>query len=197
MQNFVEELVAEYYRTKGYLVMTNYWIPFKTLRKRTVKGKRQQYLAQSWTDIDILARNENELILIQVKAIVNRVKVAEGVIQFFNRVADFLDKGNGLDAEADIKWWSNGVKVQRIVVYEWETSAKSYLNRIREAGISVKPFREYYDELTKYVSNKEGVKEENAVLRLMHFIKEQDARDERKKHKEQKALKRKKPVSNK
>ena len=50
----------------------------------------------------------------------------------------------------------------------------------KDKNIKVIPFREYYDKLTNYVKGKKGVKEENAVLRLLHFIKEQDLRDERK-----------------
>jgi hypothetical protein len=180
MQNFVEELVAEHYRTQGYLVMTNYWIPYSFQRNRTQGGKEQNYMAQSWTDIDILARNDEELLIIQVKAIINQMKVVEKIKEFFEQVDNFIEKGVASDGVSDIKWWKK-VPVKKIVVYEWENSPASYINEIeKDKNIKVIPFREYYDKLTNYVKGKKGVKEENAVLRLLHFIKEQDLRDERK-----------------
>lgn len=178
MQNFVEELVAEYYRAKGYLVMTNYWIPLKFNRKRTQRGKSQKYQAQSWTDIDVLARNSKELRIIQVKAIINESKVAEKVKLYFNRVESFLQKGVGIDDQSNIQWWTKGVKIKKELVYEWENSPASYLQRIEQADIEVVPFKTYYEKLTDYIKNKKGVKEENAVLRLLHFIKEQEQRGE-------------------
>ena len=180
MQNFVEELVAEHYRTQGYLVMTNYWIPYSFQRNRTQGGKEQNYMAQSWTDIDILARNDEELLIIQVKAIINQMKVVEKIKEFFEQVDNFIEKGVASDGVSDIKWWKK-VPVKKIVVYEWENSPASYIKEIeKDKNIKVIPFREYYDKLTNYVKGKKGVKEENAVLRLLHFIKEQDLRDERK-----------------
>jgi hypothetical protein len=180
MQNFVEELVAEHYRTQGYLVMTNYWIPYSFQRNRKQGGKEQNYMAQSWTDIDILARNDKELLIIQVKAIINQMKVVEKIKEFFELVDNFIEKGVASDGVSDIKWWKK-VPVKKIVVYEWENSPASYINEIeKDKNTKVIPFREYYDKLTNYVKGKKGVKEENAVLRLLHFIKEQDLRDERK-----------------
>ena len=180
MQNFVEELVAEHYRTQGYLVMTNYWIPYSFQRNRTQKGKEQNYMAQSWTDIDILARNDKELLIIQVKAIINQMKVVDKIKEFFDQVDNFIEKGVASDGVSDIKWWKR-VPIKKIVVYEWENSPASYINEIeKDKNITVTPFREYYDKLTDYVKGKKGVKEENAVLRLLHFIKEQDLRDDRK-----------------
>ena len=85
MENFVEQLVAEYYKTKGYMVTTNYWFPYQSIRKRNQNGVNQTYEAQSWTDIDVLARNDEELIIVQVKAIINRKNVSEGIINYFSK----------------------------------------------------------------------------------------------------------------
>lgn len=173
MQNFVEELIAELYQSKGYFVTKNFWVPFTSTRTRTQKGKDQSYDAQSWTDIDILARNDKELRIVQVKAIINDKKVAEKIIQYFDRVDDFLKKGIAPDGQTDIKWWTKGVKTKRVVIYEWY-SPKSYLDILKKAGIEVYPFRQFFNDLYGYVINKKGVKEENAALRLLHFLKEQD-----------------------
>jgi hypothetical protein len=174
MQNFVEELIAELYQSKGYFVTKNFWVPFQSTRQRTQKGKDQSYDAQSWTDIDILAKNDKELVIIQVKAIINDKKVAEKIKLYFQRIEDFLKRGLAPDDRTDISWWTKNVDVKKIVIYEWENSPKAYINLIKEGGIEVYPFREYFDKLIEYVNNKKGVKEENAALRLLHFLKTQD-----------------------
>ncbi len=173
MQNFVEELIADLFQAKGYFVTKNYWIPFSTLRKRTQGGRKQKYESQSWTDIDVFARNEKELVIIQVKAIINDKKLVGKIKTFFKRIDDFIEQGKAPDGRSDIKWWKKGVKVRKLVIYEWENSPKLYINSIRKAGIEVEPFRKYFKELIDYVENKKGVKEENAALRLFHFLKQQ------------------------
>lgn len=173
MQNFVEELIAELYQSKGYFVTKNFWVPFTSTRTRTQKGKDQSYDAQSWTDIDILAKNDEELVIIQVKAIINDKKVAEKIKLYFDRVDTFLKAGIAPDGKSDIKWWTKNVKIRKLVIYEWY-SPKSYIELLTKEKIEVKTFREYFDELYSYVKNKKGVKEENAALRLLHFLKEQD-----------------------
>ena len=170
MQNFVEELIAELYQSKGYFVTKNFWVPFMSTRNRNQKGKNQSYEAQSWTDIDVLAKNDKELLIIQVKAIINDKKVAEKIKIYFNRVDAFLKRGIAPDEKTDIKWWTKNVKIRKIVIYEWESSPKAYIEEIKKDGIEVYPFREYFDNLIEYVKNKKGVKEENAALRLLHFL---------------------------
>jgi len=55
LSNFVEELVAEYFKIKGYFIMTNYWFPIISQRNRIWRGKEQTFIAQSWSDIDVIA----------------------------------------------------------------------------------------------------------------------------------------------
>jgi hypothetical protein len=173
MQNFVEELIADFFQAKGYFVTKNYWIPFNTKRERTQRGQKQKYESQSWTDIDVLARNDKELVIIQVKAIINDKKLVDKIIKFFKRVDDYLKKEVAPDGKSSIKWWRGNVKVRKLVIYEWENSPKSYIQQIKKKGIEVEPFRKYFDELIDYINNKKGVKEENAALRLLHFLKQQ------------------------
>ena len=169
MENFIEQLVGEYYKTKGHLVTTNYWIPFKTQRDRIQQGKSQNYKAQSWTDIDVLARNKEELLIIQVKAIINSKEVAEKIILYFERIDDFLNRGLAPDNNSRISWWTENCQIRKIVVVE-DYSPPSYLKIITDAGIAVKYFKEYLNDIVNYIKEKEGVKEENAVMRLLHFL---------------------------
>jgi len=101
--NFVEELVAEFYRISGFLVTKNYWFPFTTPRTRKVNGKGQKYKAQSWADIDVLALNEKELHIIQVKAIVNQPQTVSSILTFYDRACVYLQNGTAPDGEKDIE----------------------------------------------------------------------------------------------
>jgi len=173
MSNFIEELVAEFYLTKGYFVTTNYWIPFQTKRKRTQKGIRQEYEAQSWTDIDVLAKGKNELLIIQVKATINQKEVAENINQYYERVDQFLKDGNAPDGVTKIDWWTNNCNVKKIVVYEDKHSPPSYLKILTDNGIETKYFGDYLSEILTYIEMKKGTKEDSAVMRLLHFLKKQ------------------------
>lgn len=173
MENFIEELVGEYYKTKGYFVTTNYWIPFKTIRNRTQKGKQQNYEAQSWTDIDVLARNNKELLIIQVKATINQKEVAQKINLYFDRVEQFLRDGLAPDGKTKIDWWTSNITVKRIVVYEDKYSPPSYKKIMTEKGIETIFFGDYLTEIISYIDQKVGVKEENAVMRLLHFLNNQ------------------------
>jgi hypothetical protein len=169
MENFVEQLVAEYYRTKGYLVSSNYWIPFESKRYRKQNGKEQEYIAQSWTDIDVLARNDNELLIIQVKAIINQKSVSENIINYFTRVKAFLEKGVAIDGTSDISWWQKDVEVKNIVVYEYY-SPPSYIELLTKRNIKTIKFSDIFKKLLDYASRKKGVKEENASMRFLEFL---------------------------
>lgn len=170
MANFIEELVGEYYKTKGYFVTTNYWLPFQTTRDRTQKGKKQNYQAQSWTDIDVLAKNDKELLIIQVKAVINQRQVAEKINVYFERVEQFLKDGIAPDGETKIDWWTSDCKIRKIVVYEDRLAPPSYLKIMQAEGIETIFFGEYLKDIIAYVQAKKGVKEENAVMRLLHFF---------------------------
>ncbi len=167
-RNYVEELVSEYYKIHGYFVMNNYWFPFTSERKRIVKGKKQKFTAQSWTDIDIVAINSKELLLIQTKAIINTKKVAENIIKFFRRVDAFLAKGLALDQKSEIKWWKKKRTIKRIVIYE--TGIPSYNRIVENAGIKTIDFKEILEDIIKYISKKKGVKEGNPIMRLITYL---------------------------
>lgn len=169
MANFVEELVAEYYKARGYLVSTNYWIPFNMPRRRVQRQMSQSYSAQSWTDIDVLARNSKELLIVQVKSSVNQAGAAEKIITYFERVDEFLMAGVSTDGYSNIEWWTKGVNVRRIVVYEDKWAPRAYLAILHNDGIETKFFGDYLDDIITYVQGRKGVKEQNAAMRLLHF----------------------------
>lgn len=168
-QNFIEDLLCEYFQARGYLVMKNVWFSFKSERKRRVKNKIQTYTARSWSDIDILARNDTELLIIQVKAIINSAKTVDLIKTFFPRARKYIKKGIALDGISDIGWWHNNLKIKKIVVYE-SYSPPGYISKVQRAGITVNSFDDYFSEIVEYVKEREGVKEENASVRLLHYL---------------------------
>ncbi len=169
MDNFVEQLVAEHFKSKGYLVLSNYWFPIQSVRTRIQQKKEQVYNSQSWTDIDVLARNANELLVIQVKAIINQENTSKKIIDFYKNVNDFLKIGKSLDGSSDISWWSSNVNIKHLVVYE-NYSPPTYLDKLRNNGIDVIQFSEIFKELLEYLKEREGVKEQNATMRFIHFL---------------------------
>jgi hypothetical protein len=173
MENYIEELVAEFYKTKGYFVTTNFWIPFKTQRNQIQRGNAQNYEAQSWTDIDVLARNNKELILIQVKATIDQKITAHKINLYFERVEQFLTKGVAPDGKTKIEWWTKNIKLKKIVVYEDKYSPPSCKKILNDNGIETVFFGDYLADIITYIEQKVGVKEENAVMRLLHFLNRQ------------------------
>jgi hypothetical protein len=169
MSNFVEELVSEYFRTKGYFVMTNYWFPILSERRRNQREREQIFNARSWSDIDVVAINENELLIIQVKAIINQQSVSRKVVEFFQNVNAYLETENNNIQQNNIRWWLNGRTTKKILVYEFY-SPPSYLNILTENDIQVVNFNNYFDELLSYVRNREGIKKGNSTLRFLHFL---------------------------
>ena len=167
--NFVEELVGEYYKAKGYLVNVNYWFPFTSTRTRKQNGKQQEYQARSWSDIDVLAIGEKELLVIQVKAIINEPKAADKISDFFKKTEKFLKEGKAPGMEDSIDWWTKGKKIKNIVVYEFYSPPK-YINQLKTAGIDVYLFSEFFEKIIKNSDKREGFKEENAPMRMIHFL---------------------------
>lgn len=167
--NFIEELVTEYYKLRGYLVSTNYWFSIVTERTRNQRGKEQTYFARSWSDIDVIAVGEKEIIIVQVKAIVNEKDVVEGVKTFFQRADKFLKDGVAPDQKESIAWWLKGREIKRVLVYEYSSPPK-YLELLKEAGIEVHSFTSYFNQIVEYIEKKEGVKEESALMRMLHYM---------------------------
>ncbi|MBI2966359.1 MAG: hypothetical protein HYY40_00915 [Bacteroidetes bacterium] len=170
MRNFVEELIAEYYLTIGCIVTTNFWTPFKSVRKRSRKGFNEIYEAQSWTDIDVLAKNESELFIIQIKSSIRCKLDAIKIKEFFNRIDSYLKKGIAPDGISNIKWWLKHSKLRKIVVHEDKYSPRSYLKILSNEGIEVKYFGDYFFDIIKYIKKKKGTKENHSLMRFLHFL---------------------------
>ena len=174
MGSYIEEIVAEYFKIRGYLVSTNYWIPFNTKRERIRNGIKQTYSARSWTDIDVLAQGKSELLIIQVKTTINSADVARKVNQHFSRVEKYISKGIAPDGKSPIDWWLKSKTIKRLLIYEDRNSPPSYLKIIAKKNAEARFFGDYLEEIIDYVEQKNGVKEESPVMRLLHFLNNQN-----------------------
>lgn len=167
--NFVEELVSEYYRLRGYMVTSNYWFPIQTERTRTQRGKSQTYMARSWSDMDVIAIGEKEILIVQVKAIVNEMRVVENIKTFFKQAGEFLQEGMAPDRSSSISWWLKGRQVKHVLVYEYY-SPPSYLDELKACEIEVWKFNDYFEEILEYIVEKDGVKEGSPLMRMLHYL---------------------------
>ncbi len=100
------------------------------------------------------------MLIIQVKAIVHQKSVAEKIVEYFERVDDFLESGKAVDGKSDIKWWTKNCKVRKMVVYDYY-SPPSYIKILTDNKIEVINFKDIFNQI---------VKEQNAVMRLIHFL---------------------------
>ncbi|WP_018527160.1 hypothetical protein [Alkalispirochaeta alkalica] len=173
-ENFIEDLMYEYYKMQGYFVMQNYWFDFNSIRKRSQRGKSQEYTAKIWSNIDILSINETELNIVQVKAIINDKKSAEDITEYFDRVKEYLEKAIALDNKSSINWWKKEKKINFIVIYEYYSSP-SYIEILKKKEIIVIDFKEKYKNIKEYINNKVGSKEEKSIVRFMHFLKQNES----------------------
>ena len=171
--NYIEELVGEYYRAKDYLVQTNYWFPSEKTHRRQGQNGIQEYSARSWSDIDVLAVGKDEVLVIQVKAIINESKMADKIIEYFKKTKEFLENDNNSISD---KWWLKGRKVKNVVIYEFYSPPK-YIEKLTNEEIEVHLFSECFKEIVKLIEEKKGFKEENALMRMIHFLNHNDYLD--------------------
>ena len=54
----------------------------------------------------MLAKNDKELLIIQVKAIINQKSVAKKINLYFDRIDQFLKDGIAPDSITNIDWWT-------------------------------------------------------------------------------------------
>ncbi len=117
----------------------------------------------------MLAVNSSEVVLVQVKAIINEEKVVTRILNFFLEAEAFISKGLAPDGIHRIDWWVKGRKIKRLLIYE-VYSAQKFLSAIREQEIEVKQFREIFEDIRNYIRNKKGVKEGDPTMRFIHFL---------------------------
>lgn len=96
--SYVEDIASEYYRLKGYLVSkdVHYQVP------KAVSGKT----AEGWKDIDVLALNEKEVLLVECKGFTGTMKADEmykKLLNDFKSAEEYYVKKSALLSDKKIK----------------------------------------------------------------------------------------------
>ena len=68
--SYVDEIVARFYLLKGYFISQGVWF---------MLGKKKGNKQGNWTDIDILAINHEELLIIQCKSFLGTGKAEKSI----------------------------------------------------------------------------------------------------------------------
>jgi hypothetical protein len=168
MSNYIEELTEEYFKIKGYFVMRNYWFPFVSPRKRIQNEQKQSYAAQSWSDLDVIAIDDDEILLIQTKTVLNTPEVANKIVGYFVRAEEYLAQGLALDGSSNVEWWTQDRDVRKILIYE--SGIKSYIKLVADNNIEILSIKQVVSELLDYARNKKGDKEGNSSMRFLRFL---------------------------
>jgi Asp-tRNA(Asn)/Glu-tRNA(Gln) amidotransferase C subunit len=61
-------------------------------------------------------------------------------------------------------------KIKKVLIYE-HYSSPSYLNKLKSSGVEVWHFNTHFDEIIEYISSKNEVKDENPLMRMLHYLK--------------------------
>lgn len=153
---YVEELALRYFEKKGYVTASN--IRFQLDKRKTRKK------VAGWSDIDLLAVNPDEIVIIQCKSFLGTGpadKIAKSLIAWFGSALEFLKK------DSDWSKWFNGRKVKKLLIVDW--SVKKTENILKDDGIEIM----YYDDMLKNLISilKSGDarkgKEDDAIIRLL------------------------------
>lgn len=162
--NCIEILTAKWLEYQGYLTQSR--IPFWLPKEKT--GKRQS----QWSDMDILAINEDEVKFIECKAFLG---VASGEI-VTKRIKERFEIGS----EQMIKkypWLKNKNK-SFLVVAEAPKNLESYRTLLSDEGIHLKHFKDIIEGILSHLREKlppdkykgaigYGIKEEENMCRLL------------------------------
>ena len=157
-KGYVEELALRYYQKKGYLVTQN--IPFQLKKSET--GKK----VSGWTDIDLLAINQKEMLIIQCKSFLGTTKAEESskaLINWFEITKKFLSK--------DDQWkaWVDKRIVKRVLVIDCRTPKTEKL--LQDEGVDIVRYSEIVKELFRELADEtKYVKEDDIILRFMSAL---------------------------
>lgn len=155
---YVEELTLRYFEKKDYLVFPNIRFQLKKERtKKTVAG---------WSDIDMIALSQDEMIIVQCKSFLGTDKaerVAQNIMEWFGNAKHFL--------EGDKTWkdWCKGRTIKQYLVVDG--TIKKVETLLKSQNINIEIF--YYETLLIELLNmlKSGKarkgKEDDVIIRLL------------------------------
>ena len=154
--SYVEELAQRYFLKKGY-------IPIMNIRFRIDKDKHDKKVA-GWSDIDILAINPSEVLIIQCKSFLGTKKaeeISEDILRWFDDALKYLEE------DKNFSKWLEGREVKKILIIDY--TIKKAEDILKNKNIGIVYYEELLVELLKKLSNDEWKKgkEDDSIIRLL------------------------------
>ncbi len=167
-----ESLVEMYFQLKGYITSSNKWFWIKEL------GKKQR----GYQDIDVLAVNERETVIISVttnlddkvrftrEGLINE-KQLKNISKYFERVERFLMEVN------EYRWLVENRNVRKILAYGYggyknKNKKEILMSELTKMGIELISS----DEIIGYIKNRiediqsQGLKTNNQVVKMIELL---------------------------
>ncbi len=161
VRGYVEELALRYFMKKGYLVTQNIWFQIP----KEESGKK----VAGWSDIDLLAINEREVLVVQCKSFLGTgaaEKVYRNVSEWFGYAENFIRNDDRYSR------WLNGKSLEKILVVDW--GVRKTEEMLREEGITIIKYDTMLRELLSILKREmdgRGAgrigKEEDPIMRLL------------------------------
>jgi len=168
----LEVIIELYYQLEGHITSAGKWFWAKE------KGKQQR----GYQDIDILAINKNETIIVSVtsnlddkigfnKGRILRSEQLENLVKYFNRVENYF---RGID---HYSWLVNSPRtIKYHLVYlgslKDKTKMKIINDKLTENKIQVKSVEEMLKKIIEYLDDNKNLKVQNPMLRTFQVLKE-------------------------
>jgi len=155
--SYVEEIASEYYRLKGYFIQRDY-----TYRKQTKNvGK-----PTGWKDIDIIAINDKEVLVIECKSQVREKNKARHIIN------SMLSACKEVSKMPIVK--KRGLGIKKILVVDksgYYYSVKKHLQTIEGAGFKIIDLIDLAKDIIKILNERTTLgKEENTATRTIKAL---------------------------
>jgi len=153
---YVEELALRYFDKINYLTVPN--IRFQLKKEWT--GKK----IQGWSDIDLLAINQNEIIIVQCKTFIGTKKseiISEEIISWFNYVVKYIT--------CDEKWstWANKRNIKKYLIVD--STVKCTEDNLKKNDIVIISYEKILIDLINLLKDGKSRKgkEDDIIIRLL------------------------------
>lgn len=153
---YVEELAERYFSKKGYIVIPN--IRFQLDKQKTAKK------VAGWSDIDMLALNPKEILIVQCKSFLGTKKseeISSEILKWYEYAEHYINN------EPCWKQWLDGRETKWILIVDW--SVKKAEDILKKKRVDVILYDDILIELLSRLSSKDWRKgkEDDSIIRLL------------------------------
>lgn len=155
---YVEELTMRYFEKDGYITMPN--IRFQLDKERTDKK------VAGWSDIDLIAINEEEFAIVQCKSFLGTKKaqlIIKDIIEWFEHAIHYVN------TDSTWNYWLKGRKIKKYLIIDFRTDKAVELIKKSKSGIEVFYYNHLLTKLIQSLMNKDWRKgkEDDVIIRLL------------------------------